>query len=110
MDVGYYFSRSGFGPYVAWLDALEDQAGRIIIKRRIARLERNLLGDCRFCAEGVWELRVDFGPGYRIYFAKPEPNTVLVLRGGSKRTQPKDIALAVTYWKDFKSRQPWLQQ
>lgn len=110
MDVGYYFSRSGFGPYVAWLNALEDQGARIIIQRRAERLERNLFGDHKFCAEGVWELRVDFGPGYRIYYAKPTPNAVLVLCGGSKRTQRRDIALAIAYWKDFKQRQPWLQQ
>lgn len=61
-------------------------------------------GDCKPCREGVWELREDFGPGYRVYCARSGKTVVLLLCGGDKRKQDADISRAVEYWKDYQRR------
>jgi putative addiction module killer protein len=105
MDVRHYFTQTHIEPFQEWLDALEDRAGRIVILRRSDRLRRGHLGDCKFCGEGVWELRIDYGPGYRLYYAMLDQTTLLMLCGGSKRSQASDIARAIAYWRDFQGRQ-----
>ena len=80
--------------------------GRIAIQRRIDRVLRDNFGDHKFCQDGVWELRIDLGPGYRIYYAQEEKAVVLLLCGGSKRTQTTDITTAVRYWEDYQRRKP----
>ncbi len=62
-------------------------------------------GDQRFCRDGVWELRFDCGPGYWVYFARLAADRVLLLGGGSKRSQSADITAAVSYWADYRRRQ-----
>lgn len=105
MDVRHYLTPDNVEPFQEWLDALADRAGRIVVLRRTGRLKRGNLGDCRFCGEGVWELRVDFGPGYRLYYAMLDKTTLLLLCGGSKRSQASDIDKAIAYWRDFQGRQ-----
>ncbi len=61
-------------------------------------------GDCKPIAEGVWELRIDWGPGYRVYFALAGKHLVLLLVGGDKRTQQSDIAAALAHWHDWQQR------
>jgi putative addiction module killer protein len=61
-------------------------------------------GDYRFCRDGVWELRIDVGPGYRVYYARAGEATLLLLWGGRKRTQSRDITRAVEYWNDYQQR------
>ena len=61
-------------------------------------------GDCKPIAEGVWELRIDWGPGYRVYFALAGKHLVLLLVGGDKRTQQSDIAAAMAHWHDWQQR------
>jgi putative addiction module killer protein len=78
--------------------------GRVAIQRRIDRLAGGNFGDHRFCRDGVWELRIDFGPGYRVYYAQERETIVLLLSGGSKRTQSADIKDAVDYWRDYQRR------
>jgi putative addiction module killer protein len=63
-----------------------------------------LLGDCKSVGEGVSEFRVDAGPGYRVYFGQDGRSTVVLLCGGSKARQRKDIACAKVFWKDYRSR------
>jgi putative addiction module killer protein len=58
-------------------DALKDLKGRVAIQRRVDRVERGNFGDHKFCQDGVWELRIDLGPGYRVYYALEERNVVL---------------------------------
>ena len=75
--------------------------------RVLARLERvrlGLLGDCKSVGGGVSELRIDTGPGYRVYFGQDGRSLVILFCGGSKATQRKDIADAREFWKDYKSR------
>lgn len=105
MDVIDYRTPAGVNPLKEWLDGLEDLQAIAVILRRIDRLKRGNLGDCRFCGEGVWELRIDFGPGYRIYYARLGKAILLLLRGGSKQSQAGDIVKAISYWRDFQRRQ-----
>ncbi len=72
---------------------------------RLARVRRGNLGDCKSVGEGVSELRVDYGPGYRVYFAQKGQTLVILLCGGDKRTQEKDIQRAKQYWHDYKQRE-----
>ena len=88
--------------YQDWIDSLRDEQGKTAILRRVNRMKKGNFGDYRFCRDGVWELIVDTGPGYRVYFSKIGNITLLLLCAGSKRTQSKDIARAVTYLKRYK--------
>lgn len=72
------------------------------ILARLARVRLGNLGDCKPVGEGVSELRVDYGPGYRVYFGQKGRTLVVLLCGGDKRTQDRDIRLAKLYWREFK--------
>ncbi len=104
MEIRHYLTVSGRDPYQQWLDQLKDLKGRVAIQRRIDRLTEENFGDHKFCQDGVWELRVDFGPGYRVYYTLEGKTIVLLLCGGSKRTQAADVKEAVRYWRDYRRR------
>jgi putative addiction module killer protein len=87
-----------------WRRALRDIQARIAIDRRINRLELGNLGDHRFCQDGVWELRIDLWPGYRIYYAQAGDTLILLLAGGDKRSQQRDIDRACESWHDWQQR------
>jgi putative addiction module killer protein len=87
-----------------WLRSLRDAKARIAIDRRIIRMELGNFGDHKFCRDGVWELRIDVGPGYRVYYAMAGTTVVLLLSGGDKRTQDADISRAEEYWRDWQRR------
>ena len=70
---------------------------------RLARVRQGNPGDCKPVGEGVSELRVDYGPGYRVYFGQQGQTLVVLLCGGDKRTQDRDIRLAKLYWHEFKA-------
>jgi putative addiction module killer protein len=106
MDVHHYLTPQGVDLFQDWLDDLADLKGRIAVLRRIDRLARGNFGDYKFIAAGVWELRIDCGPGYRVYFGRQGKDLVLLLCGGSKRTQAADITDAVSYWADYRRRTP----
>ena len=72
-----------------------------IIRARLNRVRLGNFGDCRSIGSGVEELRIDFGPGYRIYYGRQGSLTVILLYGGDKRTQPRDILTAKKYWKEY---------
>src|SRR5258706_4027580 len=82
----------------------KDLKARVVILRRIDRLLNGNFGDHKFCQDGVWELRIDCGPGYRVYYALSEKTVILLLCRGSKRNQSTDIANAVRYWQDHQRR------
>jgi putative addiction module killer protein len=96
-----YANKKGREPFFEWFSSLKDRTTRARIRNRIARLELGHLGDCEAVGDGIFELRLFFGSGYRIYFAEYESATVL-LCGGDKKTQSKDISKAKSYWKEFK--------
>jgi putative addiction module killer protein len=79
----------------AWFDALKDRQAVLRIQTRIDRGENGNLGDVKPVAEGVSEMRIDFGPGYRVYFTQRGQEIVILLAGGNKSTQPKDIKTAL---------------
>ncbi|MBX3672876.1 MAG: type II toxin-antitoxin system RelE/ParE family toxin [Burkholderiales bacterium] len=91
-------------PYIDWLRRLRDSRARVAVVRRVARIESGNFGDHRFCRDGVWELRVDVGQGYRVYYGMAGRRVVLLLCGGDKRTQSADIDRAVDYWEDWQLR------
>lgn len=104
MQLLHYVTLDGRDIYQDWLDNLRDMRARIAIDRRIERITRNNLGDHKFCKDGVWELRIDVGPGYRVYYAKSGQDIVLLLCGGDKRSQSSDIDRAVMCWRDWQRR------
>lgn len=105
MEVRHYVSAAGNDLYQSWVDGLRDRQGRIAVVRRVLRLEEGNLGDHRFLRDGVSELRIDAGPGYRVYFAREGAVVVVLLCGGDKGTQDRDIERAVECWRDYQRRQ-----
>lgn len=90
--------------YVDWLGKLKDTTAKIAVVRRVTRIELGNFGDHKFCRDGVWELRIDVGAGYRVYYAIAGKQLVLLLCGGDKRTQEADIHRACEYWQDWQRR------
>ena len=90
--------------YIDWLSHQRDDKAKVAIIRRVARIEQGNFGDHKFCRDGVLELRIDVGAGYRVYYALSGRRLVLLLCGGDKRTQDTDIDRAVEYWKDWQRR------
>jgi putative addiction module killer protein len=80
--------------FAAWIEALRDERARKRIAQRIARLQLGLLGDAKSVGDGVMEMRIDYGPGYRLYFIRRGARLVVLLCGGDKASQPRDIARA----------------
>ena len=99
-----YITEDGDNPFHNWLNALNDVAARARIRVRLNRVRLGNFGDCKPVGKGVNELRVDYGPGYRVYYGKSKTTIVVLLCGGSKKSQPKDIRLAQAYWADYKRR------
>jgi len=85
-------------------DALRDTKARAAIRVRLDRLRLGNFGDCESVGDGVCELRIHFGPGYRIYPGQEGNILILPLCGGTKKSQTKDIRKAKTYWQDYKRR------
>lgn len=97
-----YVDANGHEPYSDWLENLKDQKAKEIVRVRIRRLESGLYGDCESVGDGVFELRIFFGPGYRVYFGEDEGQLVILLCGGDKGSQKRDIRAAKGYWKEYK--------
>ena len=88
--------------YAEWIDELKDRAGRARILVRVERLIAGNPGKYRELTDGVAELKVDFGPGYRVYYSQRGTRLLLLLAGGDKSSQAKDIQLAIRLAKEFK--------
>ena len=100
-----YLRADGTSPFENWYDSLRDTKARVIIKSRLDRVEFGNLGDCSSVGDGVFELRIDYGPGYRVYFGQVGLTIVLLLIGGDKKTQKQDIEKAKEYWEDYANSQ-----
>ncbi|QLP99023.1 MAG: type II toxin-antitoxin system RelE/ParE family toxin [Burkholderiaceae bacterium] len=101
----HYCTPDGADPYQQWLSGLRDRQARARVLVRTNRLaEAGQFGDCKPVGDGVWELRIDYGPGYRVYYARAGAAVVLLLIGGDKSSQQADIATAQRHWKDWKQR------
>lgn len=103
--IALYLTQDGRCPFTIWLNALRDRQARAKIKKRLDRIELGNLGDVKPVGEGVMELRIPYGPGYRVYFSQVGSRIVLLLCGGDKKTQDQDILRAKQYWTDFQARQ-----
>ena len=103
-EIDYYVAVSGRKPFKVWLEALRDVTARARIRVRLDRARLGNLGDNRSVGEGVHELRIDYGCGYRIYFAIEGSRLILLLLGGDKSSQVRDVAKAKEYWRDHLER------
>ncbi len=104
-EITIYITVDGEEPFTKWLEGLSDKRARAKIRTKIDRVSLGNLGDYKSVGKGVVELRVDYGPGYRIYCGLEGQTLVILLCGGDKDSQDKDIQQAQTYWADYRSRE-----
>lgn len=102
--IEYFTDDNGNVVFDKWLDQLSDKQAVARINTRIERIERGTFGDCKPLQNGVWELRIDYGAGYRLYYSMIGKTIVLLLCGGDKRKQNADIERAIDYLNDYKRR------
>ena len=104
MDVIHYLTENGADLYQDWMDALRDNRAKVAILRRIDRAATGNFGDHKPCREGVLEMRIDQGPGYRVYYFQHQRKLVVLLCGGDKHTQDVDVNRAIACKNDFLRR------
>lgn len=100
-----YITSDGKVPFAEWLDSLRDSRAKVKIEARLERVKLGNLGDYRSVEEGVCELRIKYGSGYRVYFGFRGSTIVLLLCGGDKSTQNEDIDKAIEYWRNYETRE-----
>jgi putative addiction module killer protein len=99
-EIRIYEDEEGRAPFSEWMDRQEAPLyGRVMA--RLERVELGNLGDHRGVGDGVFELTIDFGPGYRVYFGLDGSELVVLLIGGTKKTQRRDIETAKQYWRNY---------
>ena len=103
-EIQDYLTPEGFDPYAQWLAELADRQARARVLVRVLRMGAGNFGDCKPLHGGVWELRIDHGPGYRVYYAQAGKRLILLLAGGDKRKQQADIEDAIERWHDWQHR------
>lgn len=101
LEIRYYVAVDGHQPFAEWFADL-DPVARAKVVRAIARMGQGNLANVKSVGEGVLEYKIDFGPGYRVYFARDGKTLLILLTGGTKKQQQRDIDAAITYWKDYK--------
>jgi len=104
IEIKHYFLENGSDPFAEWLQSLKDTKGRVKIKINIDRMSLGNFSNCKGLGDGVSELKIDFGPGYRVYYGKIDKLVILLLCGGDKPAQKKDISTAKKYWLEYKRR------
>jgi len=100
-----YLDREGSSPFAKWFGGL-DATAAAKVTTAVRRMELGNFSNVKGVGAGVFENRIDFGPGYRVYFGKDGENVVILLGGGTKKQQDRDIATAQERWKDYKKRKP----
>ena len=103
-ELRHYVDPEGQDLFLRWLDKLRDRQAQARVAARLIRLQNGNFGDCKPVGDGVWELRVDWGPGYRVYYAIESKRVVLLCEGGDKRTQEQDIGRAIGRWNEWQQR------
>jgi putative addiction module killer protein len=104
-EIQRYVTIDGRVPFLEWFSSLKEPKLQSIIDKRLDRVQLGNLGDCKSVGSGVYELRIDYGSGYRIYFGQVGLTVVLLLCGGDKGTQDRDIERAQEYWEDYEKRE-----
>ena len=102
--IQYYTASNGKTPVLEWLDRIKDIATQSRIEHRLERISLGHYGDYKTIGAGLAELRLDFGPGYRMYFSEQADDIVMFFSAGNKSTQARDIAAARAYLKELKGR------
>jgi putative addiction module killer protein len=102
-EIQRYVTVDGQVPFDNWYNSLRDSKISTIFDKRLNRVILGNLGDCQSVGEGVFELRIDYGPGFRIYFGQVGTTIIILLCGGDKSTQDRDIRQAIEYWTDYRS-------
>ena len=100
----HYRDHRGNIPLKRWFQTLKNMRMIARMNTRLNRAAEGHFGDHRYLRDGIWEMRIHEGPGYRIYYAVEQRTIVLLLTGGDKSTQEADISRAIDYWDDFQSR------
>ena len=103
VEVREYLDRAGRSPYAAWFDRLNREAAAKVAAA-LARIQQGNFSNAKSVGAGVHEYRIEFGPGYRIYFGKDGEWLVILVGGGTKKRQEEDIKLALARWQDYKQR------
>ena len=103
-DVQYYETPTGKLPAKDWLESLKDGLTQAILYKRIRQAGLGQFGKVRSLGDGVSELKIDHGPGFRVYYGIHEDALILILMAGSKRTQESDVKKAKAYWSEWKER------
>ena len=102
-----HYVENGKDIFQEWLEDLQDIRGYNAVRKAIDRVEEGNLANNHYCRDGVWELRINVSAGYRVYYSISGKQIILLLCGGSKRTQQKDIDKAVEYLKKVKEAKKW---
>lgn len=100
----HYRTAEGRFPYREWVESIADKKVRAVVLARVDRLAFGTFGDWKAVGEGVCELRVHLGAGFRVYFGREGVKVVILLCGGEKRSQDSNIKRAKEYWKDYETR------
>ena len=103
IKVREYLDAEGKSPYAKWFDRL-NVAAAVKVTTAVHRMEQGNFSNVKGVGAGVYEFRIDFGPGYRIYFGKDGDRLVILLAGGTKKRQDADITAAKANWRDYKRR------
>lgn len=103
-EIRHYLDANGNDLYQDWIEHLRDRTAQVAIIRRIARMAVGQFGDHKHLQDGVWELRIDVGPGYRVYYGHVGNRIVVLTHGGDKGTQARDITRAGKLLKDWEQR------
>ena len=103
IELVVYVTEEGKSPFDDWFDKL-DTVAALKVRTALARIETGNLGDVKPVGQGVSERRITFGPGYRVYFGQDGDKLVILLCGGTKKRQSKDIEQAKAFWDNYKSR------
>ncbi len=104
-EIRRYITPDSRNPFAEWLSSLRDLNAVVKIEQRLDRVRLGNLGNSKSVGEGVCELKIDFGPGYRVYFGQFGSTIVLILCCGDKSSQEQDIRKAKEYWKEYEERE-----
>jgi putative addiction module killer protein len=102
--IEFYKTEDGSEPFIEWLKSLKDMDTQALIFQRLQRIKGGSFGDCDPIHDGLWEFKIHVGPGFRLYYTLAGKTVILIVAGGIKRTQKKDIKQALVYLQDYKRR------
>ena len=105
IELRYYLAGNGYSPFEHWFTGL-DAAAAAKVSVALARLEQGNISNAKRVGEGGLEYRIDWGPGYRVYFGRDGDVLVILLTGGAKKRQQHDIKMAKGMWEDYRRRRP----